>query len=127
MHEMSVTESILEIVLKHAKQAHACRITDIHLVLGDLATIVDDSVRFYWDMLAEDTLAEGAELHFERIQTEMECCDCLVRYKPPEADLSCPECQSRNVKVIAGDEFFIDSIEVEMDGDNPTTPGGENA
>ncbi|MGD8633863.1 MAG: hydrogenase maturation nickel metallochaperone HypA [Anaerolineales bacterium] len=123
---MSVTESILEIVLRHAEQAHACQITDINLVLGDLSSIVDDSVQFYWDMLAEGTLAEGAVLHFERIRTEMECLECLARYQPQAGDLSCPECQSRKVKVVSGDEFFIDSIEVDLDGDSPTTQGGEN-
>jgi hydrogenase nickel incorporation protein HypA/HybF len=126
MHELTITESILDIVLKHAGQAQARRITDIHLVLGDLSSIVDDSVQFYWDMLSEGTLAQGAELHFKRIHTEMRCQDCGIQYHPPEGDLSCPECRSRNVNIIAGEEFFVDSIEVEMDGDNPTRASGEN-
>jgi hydrogenase nickel incorporation protein HypA/HybF len=126
MHELAVTESILDIVLKHAGQAQACRITDIYLVLGDLSSIVDDSVMFYWDMLSEGTLAQGAELHFKRVKTEMKCQDCGTQYQPPEGDLSCPECSSRNVTIIAGEEFFIDSIEVELDGDNPNKDSGEN-
>jgi hydrogenase nickel incorporation protein HypA/HybF len=125
MHELSVTESILEIVLRHAEQARARSITDIYLVLGDLSSIVDDSVQFYWDMLSEGTLAEGAELHFQRIQTEMECQDCESRYQPLEGDLSCPKCHSRKVKIIAGEEFFIDSIEVELQGDSEIEATGE--
>lgn len=118
MHELSVTESILDIVMRHAEEARARRITDIYLVLGDLASIVDDSVNFYWDMLSEDTLAEGAELHFKRVQIEMECLNCKARYQPADKDISCPECQSRKVNIIAGEEFFIESIEVEFDEDS---------
>ena len=90
MHELAITESILEITLRHADQARATRVTDIHLVLGELASIVDDSVQFYWDMISEDTLAEGATLHFRRIAALMECQDCGARYKPGDGQLLLP-------------------------------------
>lgn len=125
MHELSVTESILDIALRHAHQAQARSITDIYLVLGDLSSIVDDSIQFYWDMLSEGTLAEGARLHFERIQTELECLECQVRYSPKESDLSCPECDSRKVKILAGEEFFVDAIEVELDNEGTRETAGE--
>ncbi len=126
MHELSITESILDIVIKHGKRAQARAITDIYLVLGDLSSIVDDSVQFYWDMISEGTLAEGAALHFKRVATEMECQDCQAQYKPESGDLTCPECRGRSVKVISGEEFFIDSIEVELEGDMQRESGGDN-
>ena len=64
MHELSITESILDITLRHARQAGAGRVTNLYLVIGQLASIVDDSVQFYWDIVAKGTLAEGAHLHF---------------------------------------------------------------
>ena len=93
MHELPVTESILEITLKHAAKADAARVTDIYLVIGQLSSILDDSVRFYWDIISKETIAEGAELHFKRIPTELECQVCGKRYEPGE-DLACPACQS---------------------------------
>jgi hypothetical protein len=57
MHELPVTESILDIAVKHARQANAQRIADIYLVIGQLSSIVDDSIQFYWDIIAKDTLA----------------------------------------------------------------------
>ena len=71
MHELAVTQSILDISLRHAKEAGAKQITGINLVIGEFASIVDNSVQFYWDLLAEGTLAQGAQLHFERIDGEM--------------------------------------------------------
>ena len=73
MHELSVTQSILEISLRHASDANARKITNLYLVVGQLATIVDDSVQFYWDMISEGTIAEGATLHFKRLPAKLIC------------------------------------------------------
>lgn len=113
MHELPVTESILEISLRHASQAGARRITDLFLVIGQLASIVDDSVQFYWDIVSKDTPAEGAKLHFRRIETELRCLDCRCCYKPAALDMACPSCRGLNVKIVAGEEFFLESIDVE--------------
>ena len=113
MHELPITESILEISLRHAENAGAKRVTDIYLVIGQLSSVLDDSVSFYWDIVSNETIAEGAELHFRRIQTEMLCLDCKQQYHPSEADLACPTCQSTTVKVIAGEEFSLEAIEVD--------------
>ena len=107
MHELSVTESILEIALKHAQKAGARRITALHLVIGQLASIVDDSVQFYWDFMAKDSIAEG------RIPTEFQCLDCQKCYAPDDKALACPQCGSTHIKVVAGEEFFLESIDVE--------------
>ena len=113
MHELSVTESILEISLRHAQQAGATRVTDLYLVIGQLASIMDDSVQFYWDIIAKVTVAEGARLHFKRIPAELLCLDCGITYAPDEEILACPQCQSVRVKVVAGEEFRLDSIDIE--------------
>lgn len=112
MHELSVTTSILEIALRHARAAGATRITDLHLVIGQLSSIVDDSVQFYWDIVSENTLAAGSRLHFRRVPAELTCLDCGARYAPGSAD-SCPACGSTRAQITAGEEFYLDSIEVE--------------
>lgn len=113
MHELAVTESVLAITLKHAEQANARRVTDIYLVIGKLSSIVDDSVQFYWDMISENSIAQGAVLHFNRIAARMKCLTCGQEFEMGEKLAPCPSCQSYTLKVIAGEEFFVDSIEVE--------------
>ena len=113
MHELSVTESILEIAVRHARTAQATRITDLYLVIGQLSSIVDDSVQFYWELLSRNSLAEGSQLHFRRIPTELLCQSCGHRYPPARDDFACPACGGMSIKVVAGEEFYLESIEVE--------------
>ena len=113
MHELAVTENILNIAVRHAEKAQAVRVTDIHLVIGALSSIVDDSVQFYWDMLSENTICAGSKLHFQRQLGRIECLDCHTQYELIEDLSTCPSCGSCRIRFIQGEEFFLDSIEIE--------------
>lgn len=113
MHELAVTESIHNIALKHAIQANAARVTDIYLVIGQLSSIVDDSVQFYWDFISQNSLCSGATLHFQRVPAEMRCLDCQHTFKLANDLGPCPQCGSAHLKIIAGEEFWVDSIQIE--------------
>ena len=113
MHELSVTQSLLEIALRHGQAAGAQRVTDLYLVIGEWSSIVDDSVQFYWDIVAEGTPAEGAQLHFERIPARAACGDCGHEYSPGEASLLCPGCGSSRIRLLSGDQFQLESIAIE--------------
>ena len=60
MHELSVTEALLDLALKHARAAQAEAVTAVHVVIGQLSSVMDESVQFYWDMISAGTPAEGA-------------------------------------------------------------------
>lgn len=113
MHELSVTQSIIEIVNRHAEQAGASRVARIHLVIGELSSIVDDSVQFYFDYLSEGTPCAGAELVFRRVDVQLQCRACGATWQPESADWRCPRCGQARAQVIEGREFYVDSIEVE--------------
>jgi hydrogenase nickel incorporation protein HypA/HybF len=112
MHELSVTESILEIALRHGREAGAARVTELFLVIGELSTIVDDSVQFYWDIISESTAAAGSRLHFRRVPGQLGCRTCGYTYSPRQ-DLPCPACGGVEIDVLAGDDFYLEAIEVE--------------
>jgi hydrogenase nickel incorporation protein HypA/HybF len=117
MHELSVTESILKIAVQHATQANAVRVTDVHLVIGQLSSIVDESVQFYWDMIAEGTICAGAQLHFQRKPATLKCLDCDHTYTLTGELTDCPNCHSARIKVVTGEEFYVESIEIEVASD----------
>ena len=113
MHELAVTQSMLDIVRRHAEQAHAKRVLSIRLVVGELSSIVDDSVQFYFDYLGQNTIAEGAKLVFERLPVKLGCGGCGHQWHPTSADWTCPACGVAQARPVAGMEFYVDSIEVE--------------
>lgn len=113
MHELSITENILAIAIKHAKESSADRVTAINLVIGQLSSIVNDSVQFYWDMINENTICEGSILHFTRIPAAFRCLDCNHEYQLEVLLSPCPACGSLHNEIIAGEEFYLDSIEIE--------------
>ena len=121
MHELAVTESILEIATRYGREADAARVTDLYLVIGELSTIVDESVQFYWDIVSEGTAAAGARLHFRRVPAELTCQTCGHSYSPRET-LPCPACGSEDVRVVAGEEFYLEAIDVASAGETAPAP-----
>jgi hydrogenase nickel incorporation protein HypA/HybF len=109
-----VTQSILDIALRHAEQAGAERILAINLVIGDLTGFVDDSIQFYFDFLTKETIAGDAQLRFDRVQARVRCQTCGAEYAPPDSRLwACPQCEALGGEIIAGREFSVVSIEIE--------------
>jgi len=112
MHELPITENILKIACEHAQEGGAKQVTDIYLVIGDLSSIVDDSVQFYWDFISKDSICEHAVLHFRRIPAVMECESCHHQFELNGDLTPCPVCNSIQIHLISGDEFYIESIDV---------------
>ncbi|MEO8608742.1 MAG: hydrogenase maturation nickel metallochaperone HypA [Chloroflexota bacterium] len=113
MHELAVTTSILDLALEHTPpDAH---VIDVYLVIGQLSSMIDDSVQFYWDIISQHTPAQGSRLHFRRILAQLECSACKTRYPMQGDNFSCPACGSSDVRVIAGDEFYLEAINVDHD------------
>jgi hydrogenase nickel incorporation protein HypA/HybF len=122
MHELPVTQAILDTALNAAQQAGARRILAIDLVVGELSGIVDDSVQFYFDILSQGTLAQGAMLRFQRQPAQARCLDCGHSYPaaPPLAPF-CPACGGARVQVSGGRQFFLESIEIDDDHSGSST------
>jgi hydrogenase nickel incorporation protein HypA/HybF len=123
MHELAVTESLLAIVVQSAIDNNAQKVTDIALTIGALSSIVDDSVQFYWNHISKGSVAEEATLHFNRIPATLLCLDCSTEFTLEDELTPCPNCDSINLNIIAGDEFQVDYIEIqkEEDKNNETT------
>ncbi|NMC45616.1 MAG: hydrogenase maturation nickel metallochaperone HypA [Chloroflexi bacterium] len=113
MHELSVTEEILNTAQKIAEEEHAIKVTDIYLEIGRLSGIVDESVSFYWNELRKSTICENATLHFSIVPTRIRCRDCKTEYELDHDLIPCPSCSSLNIQIISGEEFTLKSIEIE--------------
>jgi hydrogenase nickel incorporation protein HypA/HybF len=113
MHELAITEQIAEIAIRHGVKNQAQEVTDLHLVIGELSTVIDDSVQFYWKLITEDTICEGATLHFNRVQAKFRCLDCENDYQLSDGELTpCPNCGSTRMEILQGKEFHLESINI---------------
>lgn len=113
MHELLVTESILNIVLDKAKEAQAGKITGVSLVIGELSGFVPECIEFYFDVLSKDTIAQGAALHFELVPAQVCCRACLTTFSPQDNQWACPRCRGLNVEIVGGRELYVRNMEVE--------------
>ncbi len=113
MHELAVTQGMLSVALEHAAKAGATKIRHINLLIGDASGIVDDSVQFYFDFVSKGTPAEGAILHFERVPTRFRCHNCETEFSPGNKQWACPQCGELSIDIVAGREFYVESIEVD--------------
>lgn len=103
---------LLETVEAKAEELGAQRVLAINLVVGERSSIVDDSMLFYFDMMAPGTLAEGATLTMQRVPSAFYCKHCDATYHPG-TDFRCPACGTIGALTAVGSEFYIDTIEIE--------------
>jgi hydrogenase nickel incorporation protein HypA/HybF len=114
MHELPITQNVLEIAERHAKIENAYRVTNIYLVIGELSTVIDESVQFYWDIVSKDSICEGAVLHFKRTPATFKCKNCQHTYMLTKGELSlCPQCDSFDIDILTGKDFRVEAIDIE--------------
>jgi hydrogenase nickel incorporation protein HypA/HybF len=113
MHELGVTENIVNIALSKAGEAQAIKVVQINLVIGELSGFATDCIQFYFDFLSKDTIANGAVLHFESVPTQLRCRNCSEIFHPQDTIWSCPKCHDQSVEIFKGRELYIESMAVE--------------
>jgi len=113
VHELSVVEGIREIALRHARSAGASRILSVQVVIAEFSSYLEDALAMFWDEVCGATEAAGARIDFVRIPGEYLCLGCLKSFTGGGKDVRCPECASDWVRPIAGQECYVESIEVE--------------
>lgn len=110
MHELSLSSAIVNTVVKHADGR---RVKLVSMRIGKLRQVVPDTLDFYFEFVARDTVCEGAALEYEIIDAQLHCRSCGHDWKVEIPAFRCPECEGADVEIAAGNEFEVESIEVE--------------
>lgn len=113
MHELWLCKSILEIIKQNAVEKKCTRVTKIVLELGQLASVEKDSLIFSFNVVAEGTVAEYAELHIIDIPGEALCGSCQRTVPLRQYYDECQACGSHTLKVTQGEELRVKSMVVE--------------
>lgn len=108
MHEMAITQSVVDAVCEHAAGR---RVHSIKLEVGALCAVVPDSMQFCFELVTEGTVADGARLDLDVQPGTARCRTCAKEFELHDLILLCP-CGSADVQVLAGRDLKILSMEV---------------
>ncbi len=111
MHELPVVLDIIKVMKEEAEKRRFQEITEINLVIGELSSIIDESVQMYFEIAARDTVCAGAKLNFEHRPAMLRCLSCGFEF-PHGRDFTCPECGGDATLIRGtGQDFFIRSFD----------------
>jgi hydrogenase nickel incorporation protein HypA/HybF len=123
MHELSLTQSMVEAIVERMGDA---RVVRVRLEIGKLSGVVVDSIRFCFDLVADGTSVAGAALEIDEPTGSCRCRDCSEEFTVDDPIVLCPRCDSANVEVLSGRDMRIRSVEVSTECATPvaapTTP-----
>jgi hydrogenase nickel incorporation protein HypA/HybF len=108
MHELAITESIVETV---SGRMPAVKISCVRLEIGALSGVVADSVRFCFELVTEGTNLEGARLEISEPAARCRCGSCGSEFEPDGPIPLCP-CGGSQITVLSGRELQITSVQV---------------
>jgi len=110
VHELSITRNVVAIV---CERAEGQRVTRVRLEIGRLSAVVPDAIRFCFEICAQGTPLEGAELEILEIAGRGWCAVCGTETALAVPAGRCSACGAAGLRVIAGEELKIKEMEVQ--------------
>ena len=108
MHELGITQEIIEIACGYAGTGKVKRIV---LEIGKLSAVLPDAVRFCFDLCAEGTAAEGAALEILEPPGLAQCRHCGDQVRLDRPFGQC-RCGSTDLEWLSGEELKIQELEL---------------
>jgi hydrogenase nickel incorporation protein HypA/HybF len=106
MQKIPRLSSIIDYLLKQSTQVMLANIA-----VGELIVFGDDEIHAEWSELVSNTPLAKTTLTIQRVPAEQQCMVCFEKYHPFDKEMSCPNCKSVGAKILAGEEFYLESIE----------------
>ena len=111
MHELSITQGLLAIVVDEASKHSFSQVRTVKLKIGELTAIEPLSLTFCFELLTKDTVAEGADLEIDVVPITRKCPNCLKVFETDSFSFVCPACSSVNTELVTGRELYVEEIE----------------
>ena len=113
MHELSLSEGMLDLIKSNAAEAGFSRVFGVHLEIGELAGIDTEALRFSFDAVTRGTLASDATLNISPVPGEARCGNCERTVHISSRIDPCPDCGDYRLEVTGGVDMTLKSLEVE--------------
>ena len=113
MHEMSLAESVLQLLEDQAVSGEFVRVRQVWLRIGELAAVEVEALRFCLDVVMAQTLAQDAQFHIDVEPGRGLCQVCGQTVMLHARYEACPACGAYQVTVTGGDAMRVSEVEVE--------------
>lgn len=113
MHEHHIVEKLVHDVVTFCREQGGRKVTTVRLVIGEATGFSEESIRLYFETIAEGTAAENAALVFKVSKVQLLCPQCKKTFEKDRSNFDCPTCLVQGTPTQSGKEFFIEKIEVE--------------
>jgi len=113
MHEMALAEGVLQLVEDTARRENAHRVKLVVLEIGRLSSVEPEALKFCFEAVARDSIAQGAALEIIAVPGAGWCMLCAETVPLQELFDTCPQCGSHQVQATGGTEMRVKEIEIE--------------
>jgi hydrogenase nickel incorporation protein HypA/HybF len=113
MHELALVRSICTIINEKVREFGVSSVVQVKLVIGALTGVEDTTLKACFEVYVQESPLAGAVLAIERVPIKVRCRECGNEYETGLPFAACAVCGNKAIKIIAGKEFYIDSLEVE--------------
>lgn len=111
MHEFALAQSVLQLALDAAREHGLSRISEVRVLVGELAGVSSDALAYAWEFLrGGDGIATAAELALTHTPGAGECAACGYTGAVNSIVRICPRCGAWGVRLTAGQEFMVTGI-----------------
>ena len=110
MHELAIAGHVVDIAARHADGR---RVTKVYLKVGHLRQVVPSALSFSFDLVAQGTPVEAAELVLEEVPAAGLCRRCGVESHLKAFPLLCGACGGADLEITQGEDLYVESLEME--------------
>ena len=111
MHELSLSQSLIDIVADHARQHGLARVTEVRLEVGALSCVEPRALSFCFDAVARGTASEGAVLSITVVPVDAWCWTCSRTVTVADRSGGCPDCGNATVRAADPGDIRVTEIE----------------
>jgi len=115
VHEMSLAEGVLQLMEDAAASQGFSKVKTVWLEIGRLAGVEPEALRFCFDVVTRDSLADGAKLEIIEIPGQGWCMQCSDNVEVAALFGACPQCGSHQIQVTGGNEMRVRELEVDQE------------
>jgi len=113
MHEMSIAHDIIAIVNETLKSHPDSRVKTVHLSVGEMVAVVPELLHHAYSAMTSETPLQNSALDIDIIPITAVCSSCQHKFGLDEFEFACPVCNSSDIRILTGNDFYIKELEVE--------------